>query len=856
MTVLANGNVGIGAISPTEKLHIEGTSSQSLLLKATGIGNHANLKLEPGASTGRALISSGATGASFFFQTGVNYPLQIDSTNFGLSVGSGVGYAQTANSAPANGMIVQGSVGIGTTAPGAKLQTNTSSIGTIGQIIKWGQAGQTANLLELQNNTGTVLSRIDKDGKFYGDGSGLTGVIASVTSDANNNTKAGTGSLNALAAGGNDNTAYGYNSLSNLTTGDNNVAVGRTAGSAISSGQNNIALGMYSMGGGDINSAVSIGTNAMGVASSSYSVAIGEYAMYNGASGSSVAVGFRTLEAAGSGALLNTAVGSYALQGLTTGDNNTALGNMAGQTSTPANEVTTGSNNTFIGYDSGPGTATQLSNATAIGANARVTTSNSLILGSGANVGIGTNSPANPISVVSPTDNSTIASFGNAINSAKVEVQSMGAGQSQKLVFTGTSSSQILSISPTSGSSNMMNIDNKGEGILFSSGSFGNNTTLFGIFDFRANNSSTGMNASSGIQSYMRVEPKVDQSGTAGYTGLLVNATQTSTGSGTKNLIDLQLAGTSQFRVTNDGFVYNNGQIVSLGAGTFYGPLAAQTMVSAMNLGIANGTVSEFNIFGYNAGYAAFKKWSSVATEVIDNSANAEKADMKFNVLDNGTFSEKMRITNTGNVGIGAASPQAALDVVSTGTSSAVIVPRATTGNRPTTLVNGMIRYNTTTTLFEFYQNGVWVNYTTVSDGRLKTNVEPVTDGLKLVNQLNPVFYDWDQSNPKTSGFEDRHQVGFIAQEVEKVLPEVVNKGEDGYRSLEYGKMVSVVIAAVKELYIKALGIDRELASIKAEKADKAEVSQLKSENEKLKKENTAIKAYLCAKDPKAAICK
>jgi hypothetical protein len=134
---------------------------------------------------------------------------------------------------------------------------------------------------------------------------------------------------------------------------------------------------------------------------------------------------------------------------------------------------------------------------------------------------------------------------------------------------------------------------------------------------------------------------------------------------------------------------------------------------------------------------------------------------------------------------VGTTSPAAKLDVADTGTTtSAIIVPRA--GNFTGTTVNGMIRYNTTSTLFEFYQNGAWVNYTTVSDGRLKTNVEPVTQGHDIVNQLNPVFYDWDRSNPKATSFEDKHQVGFIAQEVEKVLPEVVNKGEDGYRSLEY----------------------------------------------------------------------
>lgn len=64
-----------------------------------------------------------------------------------------------------------------------------------------------------------------------------------------------------------------------------------------------------------------------------------------------------------------------------------------------------------------------------------------------------------------------------------------------------------------------------------------------------------------------------------------------------------------------------------------------------------------------------------------------------------------------GNVGIATSSPGAGLDVASTGTSSAIIVPRDTTGNRPTSLVNGMIRYNTSTNQFEFYQNGAWVNY-------------------------------------------------------------------------------------------------------------------------------------------------
>jgi len=79
-----------------------------------------------------------------------------------------------------------------------------------------------------------------------------------------------------------------------------------------------------------------------------------------------------------------------------------------------------------------------------------------------------------------------------------------------------------------------------------------------------------------------------------------------------------------------------------------------------------------------------------------------------------------------------------------------------------------------------------------LSDVRTKENIETVENGLDLVSQLRGVRYN-------KIGEDDR-KVGVIAQEVEEVLPEVVKTNDEGMKSVDYGKMVGVLIEAIKEL--------------------------------------------------------
>ena len=97
------------------------------------------------------------------------------------------------------------------------------------------------------------------------------------------------------------------------------------------------------------------------------------------------------------------------------------------------------------------------------------------------------------------------------------------------------------------------------------------------------------------------------------------------------------------------------------------------------------------------------------------------------------------------------------------------------------------------------------------SDERLKDNLSPITNSLEKVGQLKGYEFDWNDKQVVHSG----HDVGVIAQEVEKVIPEIVETREhDGYKAVKYEKLVPLLINAINDL--------------------KAEIEELKSINKKV----------------------
>lgn len=91
------------------------------------------------------------------------------------------------------------------------------------------------------------------------------------------------------------------------------------------------------------------------------------------------------------------------------------------------------------------------------------------------------------------------------------------------------------------------------------------------------------------------------------------------------------------------------------------------------------------------------------------------------------------------------------------------------------------------------------------SDERLKENVEPIENALEKIKQLKGVMFDWKDDYISSRGGEDgffvrKHDTGLIAQEVEKVLPEVVVERENGYKAVRYEKLAGLIIQAINEL--------------------------------------------------------
>ncbi len=111
------------------------------------------------------------------------------------------------------------------------------------------------------------------------------------------------------------------------------------------------------------------------------------------------------------------------------------------------------------------------------------------------------------------------------------------------------------------------------------------------------------------------------------------------------------------------------------------------------------------------------------------------------------------------------------------------------------------------------------------SDRRYKDNITPLNSALDSVMKLRGVSYEWKTEEYPDHNFDNNTHYGFIAQEVEEVIPDVVGTDERGWKTLRYMGFTPVLVEALKE--------------------QQNEIQKLREENEDLREEVVGLKARM-----------
>ncbi len=133
------------------------------------------------------------------------------------------------------------------------------------------------------------------------------------------------------------------------------------------------------------------------------------------------------------------------------------------------------------------------------------------------------------------------------------------------------------------------------------------------------------------------------------------------------------------------------------------------------------------------------------------------------------------------------------------------------------------------------YKNGdlhvrkIYADLQESSDRRLKKDIRPFTGALEKILTVQPVYYSFKDTVHYPGG----ENIGFLAQDLERSLPEITGRDDKGYLTVKYSKMTAVLLQAVKEQQQTIEALQKKIAEMEAEKN---EIAQLKKELDELRK--------------------
>lgn len=185
-------------------------------------------------------------------------------------------------------------------------------------------------------------------------------------------------------------------------------------------------------------------------------------------------------------------------------------------------------------------------------------------------------------------------------------------------------------------------------------------------------------------------------------------------------------------------------------------------------------TYAEFVIGQYNTTYdhppESFTQWSATdRVFVIGNGIGTDVSER----------SDAMVVLKNGNTGIGISQPTALLHV-----GGNIVATGSVSGS---------------------------------SDKRFKKNINQIDNALPNVLKMKAVTYNWRTDEYPELNFTDDKQIGFIAQDLEKIYPELVLTDDNGYKSIDYPKLTVILAQAIKEQQKQIDALTKQNAELKAE---------------------------------------
>ncbi len=585
----------------------------------------------------------------------------------------------------------------------------------------------------------------------------------------------GSGSMDHLNGGGN-NISIGPNNLTQVTSGGSNIAIGDNAMLSTTSGGNNIGIGTTLTGNIDGNNNVAVGDDSLTRANSSWNTVVGRNAYQLGTGGSNTIIGGDAMSE-GSGQN-NVAVGTNSLW-YGNGDGNVAIGANSNYKTTTLTDFT---NTTAVGFSSYAGGT----GSVALGASSNASGDSSVAIGLSSSaedndsIAIGNNVTASGESAVAIGS----AASGRTTTSSGEESVAIGDGA----ITTGDYSVSLGSLS-TAGAKETLAIGYQTNASDLFTMAIGNHSKADALLDM-----AIGYSASASGGDNLAIGPSANASGFDS-TSIAVSSQAGGVGSTAIGAGAKAIAGNTVAIGYNACKYATGANKICIGANS--GPKSGDSWASDSVERIFIGSRS-----AYNDGAAPLEIHNGIGWNYV---MSGGRTIAPATVVVNGALIVKGGIV-TSMAWVDDRSFDGEGGVNGIGRTGGQLEPINMDWNGSSNQVSGEFG-SASRGYFKSPNSG---NPFTFSDKRLKYIGKEFTSGLDKIRQLKVFNYTLKKDKTKTP------HVGVVAQDLQKIFPDAVKKGTDGFLIIRMEDMFYAMINAIKELDLKYQAQEKRINELEA----------------------------------------